>query len=118
MIGLIAIVICPYLMHIEWYFYRDKVACWKCWACYDSRRWDTMLKKHPSGKANPSGLVPPSVIDVIVLLRGDALRPSLHGGLGMGLLSRGLRPCGTELPYIHASQLAPTTRKDRSYHLS
>ena len=25
-----------------------------------------MLKKHPSGKANPSGLVPRSVIDVIV----------------------------------------------------
>ena len=82
-----------------------------------------MLNVHPSGKANLSGLVPRSVIDVKVLdlalslfnrLIGHALRPSLHGGLGMGLLSRGLRPCGTELPYIHALQLAPTTSKDRS----
>ena len=86
-----------------------------------------MLKKEPSGKAHPYGLVPRSVIDVIVFdlalnlfnrLIRHALRPSLHGGLGMEFLSRGLRPCGTEFPYIHASQLAPTTRKDRSYHLS
>ena len=86
-----------------------------------------LKKKHSSGKANPSGLVPRSVIHVILFdlalnlfnrLIGHALRPSLHGGLGMGLLSRGLRPCGTEFPYIHASQLAPTTSKDRSYHLS
>ena len=55
-----------------------------------------MLNVHPSGKANPSGLVPRSVIDVIVfdlalnVFDRSCAASSLHGGLGMGLLSRGL----------------------------
>ena len=40
-------------MHTSWYLYRDKIACWKCRACYDSGRWDTYVKQTPKWAGKP-----------------------------------------------------------------